>query len=62
MTSISTLMSLAADEFDPPEDGAFGVAGNEPIRPFMLPNDGDSCAPPRAHEGPDRYRVGAFIR
>lgn len=36
-----TAMSLAADEFDLLENGAFRVAGHEPVRLIMLPADDD---------------------
>jgi hypothetical protein len=38
---LGTWMSLAADEFDLLEDGAFRVAGHEPVRLIMLPGDED---------------------
>ena len=38
---LGTWMSLAADEFDLLEDGAFRVAGHEPVQLIMLPGDED---------------------
>ena len=38
---LGTWMSLAADEFDLLETGAFRVAGHEPVQLIMLPGDED---------------------
>jgi hypothetical protein len=38
---LSTWMSLAADEFDLLDDGAFQVAGHEPVRLMVLPDEDD---------------------